>query len=119
MNHRTNLALYVHAIETESDPLLDPFDELVAHAADGDRRAVGAIAIAFGPDLLAAAEDVLGPCHRADAVDVLQRLFLDLCEKSLHFPRIRGGGLPWLRRTVRGLARMHLRETAAPDDVAE
>ena len=55
------------------DDLLDDLDELVANAARGDGRAVGAIAIAFGPMLLAVARVELGAAHAADDADVLQK----------------------------------------------
>jgi hypothetical protein len=53
------------------EELLDQLDELVAHAAKGERDAVGAILIAFGPRLLDEAREALGPAHEQDAGDVL------------------------------------------------
>ncbi len=38
----------VHAANDDAQVIAE-FDELVRHAAAGDRRAIGAIAIAFGP----------------------------------------------------------------------
>ncbi len=106
-------------IFTASDQeLLDELDVLVANAARGDRDAVGAIAIAFGPTLLKVAHEELGPVHAKEAGDVFQDLCLHLLEGDLLFPGIRGGGLPWLKRMVRALARAHLRGGGPDWDLA-
>jgi DNA-directed RNA polymerase specialized sigma24 family protein len=84
--------------------LLDQLDELVAAAAAGNTRAIGAIAIAFTPLLLKEARQELGRRHRQDAGDVLQEFFLALVVGKLTFPSIRGGALPWMKREVRSLA---------------
>lgn len=66
-------------IDPEAD-LLDQGDQLVVVATRGDRRAVGAIAIAFGPTLNAEARKALGPTWEQESADVLQEFFLALCE---------------------------------------
>jgi DNA-directed RNA polymerase specialized sigma24 family protein len=105
------------------EALLDELDSLVDKAVRGDTRAVGAIAIAFGPTLLEEAHAVLGPDHSHLAGDVLQDLFLALCDRTLTFPDIRGAALPWLRRMVRSRAHEQLRvqqgTSVPPDEAAE
>ena len=98
--------------------LLDELDDLVAAAAAGDSRAIGAIAIAFGPLLLKDVHQELGDLFQQDAGDVLQDFFLALTEGKLIFPSIRGGGLPWMKREVRSLAREHLRQRGPDWDLA-
>jgi hypothetical protein len=49
------------------DELLDQLDHLVGLAALGDRAAIGAVAIAFGPTLLDEARAALGPTREQDA----------------------------------------------------
>jgi hypothetical protein len=61
--------------------LLDHLDELVRNATWGDRRAIGAIALAFTRDLLAAANAMLDNEH--DAADVVQDFFLALVEEKV------------------------------------
>jgi hypothetical protein len=65
--------------ESSSRDEFDEFDELVACASGGDRRAIGAIAIALGPTLLKEARTVLGEFDD-EADDVLQDFFLFLVE---------------------------------------
>jgi DNA-directed RNA polymerase specialized sigma24 family protein len=119
MKTRTNLAHDVHRHDEDPDPLLDEFDELVREAAAGNRRALGAIAIALGGRLHAVAVEALGPAYRDHAGDVVQELFEGLCDKRFPFPRIRGAAWPWLRRTVRAIAQRHRRDSALPEDAAE
>ncbi|HEY8090183.1 MAG TPA: hypothetical protein VIF09_20120, partial [Polyangiaceae bacterium] len=76
------------ALRTPED-VVDEFDELVAAAAGGEPRAVGAIAIAFFPNLIAEARHALGPAHEQDDADVVQELMVKLLEGALTFPRIR------------------------------
>lgn len=99
--------------------LLDELDSLVDKACQGDSRAVGAIAIAFGPTLLEEAHAVLGPDWSHLGGDVLQDLFLGLCDCTLTFPDIRGAALPWLRRMVRSRAHEQLRVCVPPDEAAQ
>ena len=107
------------SLEHRDEELLDELDSLVAKAVDGDSRAVGAIAIAFGPTLLEEAYAVLGPDWSHLGGDVLQDLFLGLCDRTLSFPDIRGAALPWLRRMVRSRAHEQLRVCVPPDEAAQ
>jgi hypothetical protein len=93
---------------TAEERRLDELDELVANAAKGDRFAIGCIAIALSPRLLAEARDALGELFAQDDGDVLQDFFTALCEGALSFPRIRGAGLPWLMKVIREKAWEHL-----------
>ncbi len=105
--------------DRSDEELLDELDSLVDQAVRGDTRAVGAIAIAFGPTLLEEAYGVLGPDGAHLAGDVLQDLFLGLCDRTLTFPAIRGAALPWLRRMVRSRAHEQLRLCVPPDEAAQ
>jgi DNA-directed RNA polymerase specialized sigma24 family protein len=80
------------------------FEDLVLRASQGDRRAIGAIAIAFGPRLLEEAKACLeGYEHEAD--DVLQDFFLSLLERRSRFAPARGRAIPWMCEAVQALAR--------------
>jgi hypothetical protein len=48
-------------------------------------------------------------------------LFLTMCEGSMLFPAIRGAALPWMKRTVREIARkwVRMREEEAGPGAAE
>jgi Sigma-70 region 2 len=82
----------------------DAFEDLVLRASQGDRRAIGAIAIAFGPRLLHEARACLeGYEHEAE--DVLQDFFLALLERRSRFTPARGRAIPWMCEAVRALAR--------------
>lgn len=106
--HRT---ASTRSIATTSDrELLDQLDQLVANAVRGDRHAIGAIAIAFGPMLLQEVRKELGPLFENEGGDVLQDFFLAMTEAQLTFPSIRGAGVPWMKRTARTFARQHLLE---------
>jgi DNA-directed RNA polymerase specialized sigma24 family protein len=107
------------ATDRSDQDLLDELDSLVDQAAHGDPRAVGAIAIAFGPALLEEAHDVLGDAWSHHAADVLQAFFLALCDRTLTFPHVRGAALPWMRRMVRSRAHEQLRQCGTPDEAAE
>jgi DNA-directed RNA polymerase specialized sigma24 family protein len=81
----------------------DDFDDLVRRAAHGDRRAIGAIAIAFGPSLLDEARHVLGP-HEHEAEDVLQDFFLTLLEGGSRFVPAHGSAIRWMGDIIRTIA---------------
>jgi hypothetical protein len=83
----------------------EQFDDLVAKAVGGDRRAIGAIAIALGPTLLEEARLALGKGREHEAGDVVQRFFLAMTEGTMVFAGERGTGLEWMKRIVRGGAR--------------
>src|SRR5271156_6153241 len=89
----------IRFIRTASDrELLDQLDELVSDAVAGDRRAIGAIAIAFGPTLLKEIRRELGALFAQDEGDVMQDFCLAMTEGKLTFPPIRGAALPWMKR---------------------
>jgi DNA-directed RNA polymerase specialized sigma24 family protein len=124
LNHLPTPALALDPVVTpitdrSDQDLLDELDSLVDRAARGDSRAVGAIAIAFGPTLLSEAHDVLGESWSHHAGDVLQSFFLALCDRTLTFPHVRGAALPWMRRMVRSRALEQRRVCVPPDDAAE
>jgi hypothetical protein len=97
-------------IRTATDEaLLDQLDELVAAAAGGDRRAITAIAIAFGPSLLQEIRRELGPGLARDDGDVFQACLQAMTRRRLTFPRHHGAALPWLEETVRAFAQEHAR----------
>ena len=98
--HRTAAALF-HATD---DEIVEQFDALVLAATRGDRRAIGALAIALGTTLHDEARAALGPDGAQAAGDVVQDLMLGLVERRFAPPRVRGGALPWLKRTVRAIA---------------
>jgi DNA-directed RNA polymerase specialized sigma24 family protein len=83
------------------EELRDRFDELVGKAARGDLRAIGAIAVAFGLELLKEASRALGAPNHQDAGDVVQEFFLAMTEGTLTFPGERGTGLTWMQRMIR------------------
>jgi DNA-directed RNA polymerase specialized sigma24 family protein len=87
----------------------DEFDDLVVHASQGDRRAVGAIAVALGPMLLEEARTVLGEFEQ-DAEDVLDDFLLSLLERRARFTPAHGRATPWLCRIVRLIAQERRRE---------
>lgn len=96
-------------IFTASDQeLIDAVDDLVYDAAAGVPEAIGAIALGFAPTLFKTARAELGPMFEQDAGVVLHRFLWALLDRQLTFPLIRGGGIPWMKRMVRGFARKHL-----------
>jgi hypothetical protein len=113
-----NLKTSQYQVPSNDETLLDELDRLVAKAADGDSRAVGAIAIAFGPTLLEEARKALGPSYEQDDADVMQTFFLRLMEGTVRFPRIRGAAIPWMKRRMRALAREHIEERGPGGDLA-
>jgi hypothetical protein len=103
MTTKSTKTANTHLVPTD-DELLDDLDRLVASAASGDGRAVGAIAIAFGPLLLAEARDELGPPHAQADVEVLQELCVKLLRGKLLVSGTRHDALPWLKRMMHMLA---------------
>jgi DNA-directed RNA polymerase specialized sigma24 family protein len=81
----------------------------VACASRGDRRAIGAIAIALGPTLLIEARLVLG-AFDDEAADVLQDFFLFLVERRWLAPPPQGRAMHWMRIIVRTIAVQRRRE---------
>jgi DNA-directed RNA polymerase specialized sigma24 family protein len=91
--------------------LLTQLDDLVISATRGDRQAIGAIALSFTRDLLAAANEVLDNEH--DAADVVQDLFLALLEGEIEcLSPPRGRAMAFLLGVVQDRARRHLAERA-------
>jgi DNA-directed RNA polymerase specialized sigma24 family protein len=101
INHRTRL-YPLSTLQSRADDHT-AFDDLVLRASQGDRRAIGAVAIAFGPYLLEEARGCLkGYEHEAE--DVLQDFFLALLERRSRFGPARGRAIPWMCAAVRALA---------------
>jgi DNA-directed RNA polymerase specialized sigma24 family protein len=90
----------LHSNDTQ---VQDDFDDLVRLAVRGDRRAVGAIAMALGPMLLDEARVVLGEYADEDS-DVLQDFLLVLLEGRSRFQPVHGSAVVWLCRTIRAVA---------------
>jgi DNA-directed RNA polymerase specialized sigma24 family protein len=93
----------------ENDDIKDQFDELVVLASRGDRRAIGAIGIAFGPTLLEEARTVLGEFDQ-EADDVLEDFLLALVDRRLLFTPAHGRATPWICGIVRAIALQRRRE---------
>ncbi len=91
---------------THGQDLEAEFDHLVMLASRGDRRAIGAIAVAIGPTLLAAARTGLGGFGQ-EAEDVLQDFFISLLEGRWRFTPGHGRAMQWMCGVVTGIA--HLR----------
>ncbi len=89
--------------------LQDDFDDLVTRASEGDRRAVGAIAVAIGPSLLKEARAAMKGLD-GEAEDVVQDFFLFLVERRSPFNRADGRALHWMHRIVRVMAQQRRRE---------
>jgi DNA-directed RNA polymerase specialized sigma24 family protein len=119
VNHPTPAFSFDPIPERTEEDLLDELDSLVDQASRGDTRAVGVIAIAFGPRLLAEVHDVLGEDGSQDAADVLQDFFIALCRQALCFPAIRGAALPWMKSRVRARAANHRLRCVPPDEAAQ
>jgi hypothetical protein len=99
----------VRFIMTATDAeLLEQLDALVSSATRGDQRAIGALAIVFGPLLAREARKVLAPLFELDAADVVDRFLWDLLREQLTFPPICGAAVPWMKRMVREGAERHL-----------
>jgi DNA-directed RNA polymerase specialized sigma24 family protein len=109
---KTNNTVLSRSFQTDQR-LIDDLDALVVDASHGDRRAIGAIAIAFGPRLIDEAVAVLGPDFADEAADVLQDFFLSLLEGHSRFVPQRGRALPWMFGIVRAAARKARADRAA------
>jgi DNA-directed RNA polymerase specialized sigma24 family protein len=88
---------------TADERIRDEFDDLVMRASQGDRRAIGAIAVAIGPKLLVEVRTMLGEFDQ-EAEDVLQDFLLALLERRLRFDPAHGRAMPWMCRMVRAFA---------------
>ena len=106
----TNVQLIARILDTHADDALeDDFDDLVLRASEGDRRAVGAIAVALGKPLLDEARRALKGFD-AEAEDVLQDFLLFLLEARAPFNRASGPAMEWMFRMVRTIAQQRRRE---------
>ena len=104
--HRHNTQSQVPSTPHTDAQRLADFDDLVRRASQGDRRAIGAIAIAFSADLLKEARAVMGDfAHEAD--DVLQDFFVSMLEGQSRFTPAQGRAIPWMCGIVRAMARKH------------
>jgi DNA-directed RNA polymerase specialized sigma24 family protein len=104
IKHPSTTVVPVHAANDDAQVIAE-FDELVRHAGAGDRRAIGAIAIAFGPKLLHEARAVLGQRFEEEADDVLQDFLAWMLEGPSRFPPAHGRAIPWMCGVVRAMAR--------------
>jgi len=96
----------------------EEFALLVTLASQGDRRAVGAIVAALGPDLLKVARKALDGCED-EAADVLQDFALAMLEQRWPFTRAQGDGMAWMCGVVRMIARNRRREARRQAGVGE
>jgi DNA-directed RNA polymerase specialized sigma24 family protein len=104
-----NLAtLDIQDHETDAE-IQDEFDDLVRRGCEGDRRAIGAIAIAIGPKLLHEARGELGDFGQ-DGTDVLQDFWLAMLEKRLRYSPAHGRAMPFMCGMVRAIAQQRRRE---------
>jgi DNA-directed RNA polymerase specialized sigma24 family protein len=104
-----------HATDAQQQADLD---DLVRRASEGDRRAIGAIGIAFGPALLAEIRKHLGPFTQ-DAGDVLQDFFVAMLEGTSRFLPERDRAIPWMFGILRAMARTHASHRAREWDLGE
>jgi DNA-directed RNA polymerase specialized sigma24 family protein len=83
---------------------LAAIDETVRRASQGDRDAIGKIAILSGSMLLDEARAVLGDFDD-EAAEVLQDFLLSLLERRSPFTPAQGRAIPWMCGLVRAMAR--------------
>jgi hypothetical protein len=106
---------HAHHAKTEEQRRAD-FNDLVRRAAEGDRRAIGAIAIAVSPTLLEEARACLGEFEQ-DAGEVLQDFFLGLIERRLLFVPAHGRAMSWMCGIVQAIAQQRRRERERDWDI--
>ena len=92
-----------------AEALLEPLDLMVLAATKGNAKALELLVAEAGPLVLREARRALGGRHAQDTEDVAQDFWLELTERRLVFPPIRGAATAWIKRTVRHLAAEHLR----------
>jgi hypothetical protein len=102
---RTGRPFTPHTANLENANVLEELDLLYLAATRGDRDAIGAILIAFGPTLLNEARFVLGTRYADEAPDVIAEFAEQLLTEELHFRPRRGDAIWVMRRTVRCIAR--------------
>jgi hypothetical protein len=91
--------------------LRSDFHALVLAASQGDRRAVAAVGIAFGPHLIATAQGEIDRdtllAEEAAAADLVAEILNGMAQGVFaHLPPGREEGLEWLERTVQRAARI-------------
>ncbi len=99
------------------EPIQDDFDALMTLACHGDRRALGVIAIALTPAVLAEARAALGglACH---APGVVADALTTIAEGGADFDATKVRAMAWLKQLVRKLARAHRAWFLASDGVS-
>jgi RNA polymerase sigma-70 factor (ECF subfamily) len=85
----------------------DTAEELLARVARHDEQALGVLYDRFAPGLLAVLRRIL--VQRQEAEEVLQEVFLRLCNQASHFSRERIGASAWLALMARSAAVDRLR----------
>ena len=86
------------------------FRHLVMYASEGDPRAIGAIAAAFGSDLLGTAKDTLGKLH-GEAGTVIEEFLSVLVNRRSPYVAYRDGCPErWMHWVVRSIAQHRRRE---------
>jgi hypothetical protein len=109
MKTTTVTSISFHPLPKTDAQLQDELDVLVLRAAQGDDRAIAAIAVAFAPMLLGEASAVLGD-FEDEAADVLQDFLGLLLERRSRFTPAQGRAIPWMCGLVRAMARKHRSE---------
>jgi DNA-directed RNA polymerase specialized sigma24 family protein len=99
---------FTHNPQTDAQLQAD-FDDLAMGASHGDKRALGAIAIALSPTLLEEARAVMGDFEQ-EAGDVLQDFFLTLAEGRSRFTPAHERAIAWMCGIIRAMARKHRAE---------
>ncbi len=107
-NARKNTTLGIHDMQT-NEQRQDAFDDLARLATEGDRRAIGAIAMAISPTLLEEARAGLGEFEQ-EAGDVLNDFFVSLIERRMRFVPAHGRAMPWMCGVVQAIAQQRKRE---------
>lgn len=107
-NTRKNTTFEIHNPQTDEQRQRE-FDNLARLASEGDRRAIGAIAIAIGPLLLKEARAGLGEFEQ-EAGNVLHDLFVSLLERRTRFVPGHARAMPWMCGIVQTIAQQRRRE---------
>ncbi len=101
--HRNLVVQYVSPAAPERE-LLEQVDDVVVRALAGDARALSAVVVTFGEVLIGVARRELGSNWESEAEDVVQDVYAAIAVGTYASEALAldlGGGLPWLRRTVR------------------
>lgn len=95
------------------EQLEDEFDDLMILACNGDRRALGAIAIAFTSTLLEEARAELGGLEK-HAAEVVAEALTTISEGAGGFDPTRERATRWMKRLVRNIARTTFTPSSPP-----